>query len=73
MFLDVSGILSKSVYDPSFTTYDAIANVDVSFVKFRNMFAVQSDSNELVDLSYNTPLDNVHFIVYKGLRCCNVL
>jgi hypothetical protein len=65
MFLDVSGILSKSVYDPSFTTYDAIANVDVNFDKFRNMFAVQSDSNLLVDLSYNTPLDNVHFIVYK--------
>ena len=65
MFLDVSGILSKSVYDPSFTTYDAIANVDISFARFRNMFAVQSDSNLLVDLSYNTPLDNVHFIVYK--------
>lgn len=64
MFLDVSGVLSKSVYDPSFTTYDAIANVDVSLVQFRNMFAVQSDSNELIDLSYNTSLNNVHFIVY---------
>jgi len=65
MFLDVSGVLFKSVYDPSFNTYDAIANVDVSFVQFRNMFAIQSDSNRLIDLSYNTPLDNVHFIVYK--------
>jgi hypothetical protein len=64
MFLDVSGVLFKSIYDPSFTTYDAIANVDVSFVQFRNMFAIQSDSNKLVDLSYNTSLDNVHFIVY---------
>jgi len=64
IFLDVSGVLSKSVYDPSFTKYDAIANVDVNFVKFRNMFAIQSDSNNLIDLSYNTPLDNVHFIVY---------
>lgn len=67
VFLDVSGILSKSVYDPSFATYDAIANIDVSLVHFRNMFAIESDSVTLTDLSNPALFDNVHFIVYQDL------
>ena len=68
VFLDVSGILSKSVYDPSFATYDAIASLDVSLVHFRNMFAIESDSNFTdADLSNPALFDNVHFIVYQDL------
>jgi hypothetical protein len=65
MFLDVSGVLSKSRYDPSFSKYDAISEIDVSLVHFRNMFAIESDSDHLIDLSLNSVLDNVHFIVYS--------
>lgn len=65
MFLDVSGVLSKSTYDPSFSHYDAISEIDVSLVHFRNMFAIESDSDNLIDLSLNSVLDNVHFIVYN--------
>jgi hypothetical protein len=65
VFLDVSGILSKSVYDPSFAYYDSIANIDVSLVNFRNMFAIESDSVTLTDLSNPALFDNVHFIVYE--------
>jgi hypothetical protein len=65
MFLDVSGVLYKTRYDPSFSQYDAISIIDVSLVHFRNMFGVESDSDLLIDLSYNTALDNVHFIVYN--------
>ena len=64
MFLDLSGVIYKSAYDPSFAAYDAISEVDVSLAHFREMFAIESDSNQLMDLSYNTVLDNVHFIVY---------
>jgi hypothetical protein len=67
VFLDVSGILSKSVYDPSFATYDAIASLDVSLVHFRNMFAIESDSVTMTDLSNPSLFDNVHFIVYQDL------
>jgi hypothetical protein len=65
-FLDVSGVLYKTRYDPSFTEYDAICEMDVSLVRFRNIFAIESDSDLLIDLSYNTALDNVHFIVYHN-------
>jgi hypothetical protein len=64
VFLDVSGILSKTVYDPSFTTYDAIAALDVSLSTFRSMFAIESDSDTLTDLSHPALLDNVNFVVY---------
>jgi hypothetical protein len=64
MFLDLSGVIYKSAYDPSFSAYDAISEVDVSLAHFREIFAIQSDSNQLMDLSYNSVLDNVHFLVY---------
>jgi hypothetical protein len=64
MFLDLSGVIYKAAYDPSFATYDAISEVDVSLAHFRNIFAIESDSDYLIDLSYNSVLDNVHFIVY---------
>lgn len=64
MFLDLSGVIFKSAYDPSFASYDAISDVDVSLAHFREIFAIESDSDNLIDLSYNTALDNVHFIVY---------
>jgi hypothetical protein len=64
MFLDLSGVIFKAAYDPSFTAYDAISEVDVSLAHFREMFAIESDSDYLMDLSYNSVLDNVHFIVY---------
>jgi len=66
MYLDVSGVLSKSRYDPSFAEYDAISEIDVSLVHFRKIFAIESDSDNLIDLSYNSVLDNVHFIVYDN-------
>lgn len=66
VFLDVSGILSKSAYDPRFTDYDAVVALDVSLVKFRNMFGVESDALLVEeDLSDPALLDNVHFIVYQ--------
>jgi hypothetical protein len=64
MFLDLSGVIYKSAYDPSFAAYDAISEVDVSLATFREIFAIESDSDSLMDLSYNTVLDNVHFLVY---------
>ena len=64
MFLDLSGVIYKSAYDPSFSAYDAISDVDVSLAHFREIFAIESDSDYLMDLSYNSVLDNVHFIVY---------
>jgi len=64
MYLDLSGVIYKSAYDPSFSAYDAISEVDVSLAHFREMFAIESDSNLLMDLSYNSVLDNVHFLVY---------
>ena len=66
VFLDVSGILSKSAYDPSFASYDAIADLDVSLSTFRNMFAIESDSDTLTDLSNPALLDNVNFLVYEN-------
>jgi hypothetical protein len=64
MFLDLSGVIYKAAYDPSFATYDAISEVDVSLSHFRNIFGIESDSDNLIDLSYSSVLDNVHFIVY---------
>jgi len=65
VFLNVSGILSKSAYDPRFTVYDSVVALDVSLVTFRNMFGVESDAILVEeDLSNPALLDNVHFIVY---------
>jgi hypothetical protein len=67
VFLDVSGILSKSAYDPRFTDYDSVVALDVSLVTFRNMFGVESDALLVEeDLSDPALLDNVHFIVYQS-------
>ena len=66
VFLDTSGILSKSAYDPSFSQYDAVVDLDVNLVHFRNMFGIESDSNFVDDDESNPALlDNVHFIVYQ--------
>jgi len=64
--MDVSGTIYNNIYQPLFTNYDAVAALDVDLVSFRKIFAVQSDSIDMTNLSnvnVNT-IENVRFLVY---------
>jgi hypothetical protein len=50
--IGAQGIIS-STYNPSFTTWNAVATCDISLASFRNMFVIQTDGIDVDDISGN--------------------
>jgi hypothetical protein len=68
--IDTDGIIYHQIYTPAFKDYDAIADLDVSLVNFRKIFAFGSDSIDLqniagaFDPTRLIDLENTRFYVY---------